>query len=274
MRSQVQCFDAKLLMLPTGGSLESVRAKRLSGELGIPIAENQIVQSHTIFKALAGTYANSPVLIVGGQKDSCRQVAEAYGFKHAYIPADVLAWNPAVWPFDKLTDEERGYIKVVTVSQLWNCSLSTDFALQKADFSNIRFAAVLVFHDSRDWGRDIQLSIDLMRAEKGVFGTCKDPSNAALWTAEKQLPLYFSNPDLLWGNDFSQPRFGQGALQESMAAVYKATTGHELKRCACFVLDLAGSTLGPRCSVDPLEENPPESLTSILLSCCTTTSRP
>lgn len=28
---------------------------------------------------------------------------------------------------------------------------------QKADFSKIRFAAVLVFHDSRDWGRDIQV---------------------------------------------------------------------------------------------------------------------
>jgi hypothetical protein len=36
--------------------------------------------------------------------------------------------------------------------------------------------------------------------------------------------------DLLWGNEFPQPRYGQGALQESMAAVYKTVTGHELQR--------------------------------------------
>lgn len=69
-----------------------------------------------------------------------------------------------------------------------------------------------------------------MRAENGVFGTCKDPNNAALWAPEKQIPVFFSNPDLVWSNDFPQVRYGQGALQESMAAVYKCTTGYELQR--------------------------------------------
>lgn len=91
--------------------------------------------------------------------------------------------------------------------------------------------------------------MDLVRAEKGVFGTHKDLKNPDLWTAESQLPVYFSNPgehvsselptspadlprlaDLLWGNDFSQPRFGQGAFQTSVAAVYKDTTGYDLHR--------------------------------------------
>ncbi|KAL8283725.1 hypothetical protein RQP46_005520 [Phenoliferia psychrophenolica] len=200
-----------LLVTNGGGSLESVRAEKLSAELGVNIGENQLVLSHSIFRSLAEKFGDKPVLVVGGPDDACRQVATAYGFQQAYIPADVVAWKHSVWPFQKLTEREESYVKHV-------------------DFSQVEFAAVLVFHDSRDWGRDIQLTLDLVRSEGGVFGTAKDPKDAALWAPEKQLPVYFSNPDLLWGNDFEQPRFGQGALQESMAAVYKMTTGHELQR--------------------------------------------
>lgn len=86
------------------------------------------------------------------------------------------------------------------------------------------------FDITRDWGRDLQLVLDLVRADSGVFGTVKDPKDASQWSPEKQIPVHFSNPDLLWGNEFSVSRFGQGALQESMAAVYKKITGHELQR--------------------------------------------
>lgn len=82
----------------------------------------------------------------------------------------------------------------------------------------------------RDWGRDLQLVLDLVRADSGVFGTVKDPKDASQWAPEKQIPVHFSNPDLLWGNEFSVSRFGQGALQESIAAVYKTITGYELQR--------------------------------------------
>ncbi|GAA5961906.1 hypothetical protein JCM21900_006364 [Sporobolomyces salmonicolor] len=194
-----------------GGTLESARCKKLTKELGVEIGEHQIVQSHTIFRSLVPRYADKPVFVVGGNSDHCRQVAEAYGFKHAYIPADVLRWQPSAWPYHKLTEKEMAYSREV-------------------DFSTISFAAVLVFHDSRDWGRDLQLTLDLVRAQDGVFGTLKDPKDKEAWRPERQLPVHFSNPDLLWGNDFSQARFGQGALQESMAAVYKMTTGCELQR--------------------------------------------
>ncbi|GAA5974993.1 hypothetical protein JCM11641_006794 [Rhodosporidiobolus odoratus] len=194
-----------------GGSLELDRSKKLTKELGVVIAEHQVVQSHTIFRSLVPQYGDKPVLVVGGNSDRCRRVAQAYGFKHAYIPADVIAWAPSIWPYHKLTEKEMTYIK-------------------QADFSTIPFAAVLVFHDSRDWGRDIQLTLDLVRSQDGVFGTLKDHKDASLFTKDKQLPVHFSNPDLLWGNEFSQSRFGQGALQESIAAVYKLTTGYELHR--------------------------------------------
>ncbi|GJN92455.1 hypothetical protein Rhopal_005485-T1 [Rhodotorula paludigena] len=194
-----------------GGSLESERCKKLTKELEVEIGEHQIVQSHTVFRSLVPKYADKPVFIVGGNSDRCRRVAEAYGFKHAYIPADLLAWKPAIWPYHKLTEKERSYAK-------------------DADFSTISFGAILVMHDSRDWGRDIQLVTDLVRAQDGVFGTLKPANDAAAWAPERQIPVHFSNPDLLWGNEFSQARFGQGALQESIAAVYKLVTGHELQR--------------------------------------------
>ncbi|KAM0748710.1 HAD-superfamily hydrolase [Meredithblackwellia eburnea MCA 4105] len=201
-----------LLVTNGGGSLESARAKKLTKELGVEISEQQIVQSHTIFRALADKYGDKPVLVIGGAHDACRKVAEVYGFQQPYIPADVIAWDNSIWPFVRLSEKEQGYVK------------------KDVDFSKVNFAAVLVFHDTRDWGRDIQLATDLLRSKDGVFGTAKDPLDPSQWTPDKQLPIYFSNPDLLWGNEFSQPRFGQGAFQESMAAVFKFTTGYELQR--------------------------------------------
>ncbi|GAA5827990.1 hypothetical protein JCM5353_002864 [Sporobolomyces roseus] len=95
-----------------GGTLELARSKRLTNELQVPIGEHQIVQSHTIFRSMLHKYADKPVLVVGGIGDNCRQIAETYGFKHAYIPADVLRWRPSVWPYHKLTPEEMAYSRV------------------------------------------------------------------------------------------------------------------------------------------------------------------
>ena len=63
---------------------------------------------------------------------------------------------------------------------------------QKADFTRVQFAAVLVFHDSREWGRDIQLMIDVLRSQDGVFGTEEKQAPPP----GTQIPLYFSHGDL------------------------------------------------------------------------------
>ncbi|KAM0790691.1 hypothetical protein ACM66B_004549 [Microbotryomycetes sp. NB124-2] len=195
-----------------GGSIERDRAAKLTKELGVNIAEHQVVQSHTIFRSLTKQYADKPVLVIGGLHDRCRKVAQDYGFKHVYIPADILAWNPSIWPFHKLTEKERSYV------------------VTGVDFATTQFAAVLIFHDSFDYGRDMQLLTDLAKSNDGVFGTHKDVSKPALWTKETQIPIYFSNPDLVWGNEFSQPRHGQGAFQQSCASVFETITGHQLYR--------------------------------------------
>lgn len=47
----------------------------------------------------------------------------------------------------------------------------------------------MVFHDSRDWGRDIQLMCDVLRSRDGVVGNVGDDTHP-------QVPLFFSHGDL------------------------------------------------------------------------------
>lgn len=102
---------------------------------------------------------------------------------------------------------------------------------QREDFSKIHFAAVLVFHDSRAWGRDIQYMLDVLRSDNGVFGTAL--TNEQL-QKRPQIPLYFSHGDVckyarhnngeltsVWGNNHCVARLGQGAFRIAFEAVYE-----------------------------------------------------
>lgn len=89
------------------------RCKRLTRELGVEISTAQLIQAHTVFREQAKKYGDQPILVVGGSGDKCRQVAESYGFQKAYTPLDLLAWRPEIWPFRKVGDSHRPYVKSV-----------------------------------------------------------------------------------------------------------------------------------------------------------------
>ncbi|KAJ3217663.1 hypothetical protein HDU67_007486 [Dinochytrium kinnereticum] len=74
----------------------------------------------------------------------------------------------------------------------------------------------MMFHDSIDWGRDLQIACDLLRSDRGHVGTL-----GAHPTAEQSVPIFFSNGDFLWSNDFPQTRFAQGAFRVALEAMYK-----------------------------------------------------
>ena len=38
----------------------------------------------------------------------------------------------------------------------------------------------------------------------------------------KEVPLYYSNPDIIYANEFPAPRFGQGCFAAALDAVYAA----------------------------------------------------
>jgi hypothetical protein len=46
------------------------------------------------------------ILVVGGEGEKCREVAEGYGFRDVVTPGDIIKSNEATTPFRKLTKEE------------------------------------------------------------------------------------------------------------------------------------------------------------------------
>lgn len=72
-----------ILLTNGGGKHESARVAELSKKLGVPLTEENFVQSHTPFKQLVqdteegGTgLKDKTILVTGGDGDKCRQVAE------------------------------------------------------------------------------------------------------------------------------------------------------------------------------------------------------
>ncbi|KAK9448151.1 HAD-like domain-containing protein [Limtongia smithiae] len=193
-----------ILLTNGGGKPESARVAELSEKLGVEISEQQFVQSHTPYKRLVMSYQK--VLVIGGPRsgNACRKVAQNYGFKDCVTAADIVAANPAVWPFHSFSGAE----------------------LQDPTFvrplSEAPFDAVLVFNDSRDWGTDIQIMMDVLTSKRGKLGTSTAPKR------EQTVPVYFSNNDLLWANEYSLPRFGQGAFRTAVEQVFEDFTGEKL----------------------------------------------
>lgn len=184
-----------------GGKPESARSDDLSKRLGCTITPDQIIQGHTPMKDLVGVYET--VLVVGGVGNVCRNVAESYGFKNVYTPLDVLKWNPAVSPYHDLTEDEEKCCK-------------------KADFSKIKIDAILVFADSRNWAADQQIILELLLSKQGVMGTQSK-------TFDEGPAIYFAHSDFIWATNYKLSRYGMGALQVSIAALYREHTGKELK---------------------------------------------
>ncbi|KAK6460201.1 Haloacid dehalogenase-like hydrolase-domain-containing protein [Scheffersomyces coipomensis] len=184
-----------------GGKPESARATDLSQRLQCTITPAQIIQGHTPMKDLVGVYQN--VLVVGGIGNVCRNVAESYGFKHVYTPIDVLKWNPAVSPYHDLSEEDKK-------------------AAKEVDFSKVSIDAILVFADSRNWAADQQIILELLLSKHGVMGTESK-------TYDEGPQIYFAHSDFIWATNYKLSRYGMGALQVSIAALYREHTGHELK---------------------------------------------
>lgn len=71
-----------ILLTNGGGKHESARVAELSKKLGVPLTEENFVQSHTPFKQLVEgsdtieSLKDKTILVTGGDGDKCRKVAE------------------------------------------------------------------------------------------------------------------------------------------------------------------------------------------------------
>lgn len=208
-----------ILLTNGGGKHELHRVADLSAKLSVKLTTDNFIQSHTPFQELVRHgpdgkgegLRDKNILVTGSDGGRCREIAEGYGFKHVITPADILAAEPAIWPFEPLMKE----VYAATARPLPS--------------PNPKIDAIFVFNDPRDWALDIQIIMDLLLSSGGVLGTySKKNGKPDLpdkgWQSDGQPPLFFSNPDLFWSSGYAQPRFGQGAFQAALRGVWEEIT--------------------------------------------------
>lgn len=187
-----------------GGKTEEERCIQLSNQLQLEVSPGQFICGHTPMRELASKYKT--VLVVGGDGDKCRQVAQGYGFKDVITPGDIIKDNVDTTPFRKLTEAE------------FNHSV-------KRNYGEIEIEAIFVFADSRDWAGDQQIILDLCMSKKGRLGTRSE-------TFDEGPPVFFAHNDVIWATSHAFSRIGMGALRASLEAMFKAIAGKELKTVA------------------------------------------
>ena len=146
------------------------------------------------------------ILVVGGEGEKCRMVAEDYGFENVVTPGDVIKTQANTTPFRQLTEEEHANSRV-------------------RDFSSMNVEAIFVFADSRDWAGDQQIILDFLTSRNGVLGTRSE-------NYDEGPPLYFAHNDVVWATSHESSRIGMGALRRSVEAMFEAVTGKPLKTVA------------------------------------------
>lgn len=187
-----------------GGKTEEERCIDLSRQLDMEVSPGQFICGHTPMREMAEKYHT--VLVVGGEGEKCRIVAEGYGFKDVITPGDIIKTKQDVTPFRKLTEEEYRNSRV-------------------RDFDNINIEAIFVFADSRDWAGDQQIILDVLMSKNGRLGTRSE-------TFDEGPPVFFSHNDIVWSTSHPHTRIGMGALRASLETLFKAVTGKELKTIA------------------------------------------
>ena len=211
-----------IFLTNNSGTSEQDRVARLSNLLGVPVSTSQFIQSHTPMRALAKEYKK--VLVLGGEGRTCVNIAESYGFQDVIHPDEIIAWDPTILPF---SHSSRRY----SVS---NCPSSSP-----RDFSKVKIDAILVLSDSRDYARDMQLCIDLLTSGSVGGGGAKADDQGLTKTKRafsiakdfktQQLPIYFSQGDLLCPSEHPSPRMSQGTFIIALRAQFLALTGQELR---------------------------------------------
>eukprot|EP01031_Cornospumella_fuschlensis_P033723 gene33723-40798_t len=173
-----------------GGIHEELKAEQLSSKLGLHIRKEQIILCHTPFSNLARKYGSSPVLLLG--QEPCLDVARAYGFNSVFRPIDFYNIDPHVLPTRK-APIPGGHQTIPPIK------------------------LALIFHDPVDWSLDMQVLSDVLVSHK--------PGEKPVQT----VPLYGCNLDLVYNNEYSLPRFTQGAFIDAFQCLFEKYHGIPLQ---------------------------------------------
>lgn len=202
-----------------GGVTEETKAQQLTDWLNIPVTSNQVVLSHTPFKSIIPQYNGKPVLVIG-RGDDLPDVAQSYGAMAEDIITVhdlVSVLHPAALPFQ---DQHHPNLPFTT-----SPSSASHLLASSPQYGSIDnpLGAIFVFNDPADWYVNLQLVIDVL-VGGGVLGRRLEDVPRTV----PQIDVYFSNPDLLWANEYPVPRFGQGAFASCVRTLYQQVTGKQL----------------------------------------------
>ncbi|KAF3760999.1 HAD-superfamily hydrolase, partial [Cryphonectria parasitica EP155] len=193
-----------------GGKSEEERCRDLSKQLELEVSPGQFICGHTPMREMANKYRT--VLVVGGEGEKCREVAEAYGFRDVITPGDILKANHHTAPFRKMS--------AVDLANSRNL-------LERGAMSDIVIEAIFVFADSRDWASDLQIILDIACSKGGRLETRSE-------TFEEYPPIYFSHNDIIWSASHEYPRLGMGALRSIVEHTFESITGGKKLKTHAF----------------------------------------
>src|SRR2546421_9410464 len=112
------------------------------------------------------------VLVVGGEGEKCRAVAEGYGFLDIITPGDIIKDNANIAFFRKLMEEELKHSRA-------------------RNYGEVEIEIIFVFADSRDWAGDQQNILDLCMSKNGRLARRSE-------TFDESPPVLFSHNDVIW----------------------------------------------------------------------------
>jgi HAD superfamily hydrolase (TIGR01456 family) len=208
-----------IFLTNSGGKSESTRVKMLEEEFDVDLDVSQFVQSHTPALDYVPQHQDNCVLVIGGVGDSCRKVAEGYGFNSVITSADIITAYPKYWPFDEIA---RQYYS--------SFARPLPAPIDPTNPDSLKFSAIFVFSSSRDWGLDCQLIEDLLVSREGILGTQSRKNGDASfenngWQQDGQPSLIFCNPDVHWSTAWKHsPRFSQGAMIAALHGIWNIRT--------------------------------------------------
>ena len=118
-------------------------------------------------------------------------------------PGDLIKDNPHTTPFRQLSETELS-------------------ASRARNYGEVEIEAILVFADSRDWGGDLQIIMDLLTSQHGRLGTRSEHY-------DQGPPIFFSHNDVVWSAGHQHTRLGMGALRQIVESTYASLTGRPLR---------------------------------------------
>jgi HAD superfamily hydrolase (TIGR01456 family) len=174
------------------------------------LTEDDFVLSYTPWKTdLVPMYQDKYVLVVG--MPPVANLALKYGFKKAVPLQEYVRRHPELDPTSQLYYDTAPYCANMYGDYCeWNAT--TEACRFGPGVEWEPFEAILVFTDPPHLAQALQVVIDVMMSA--------NPSEIELTT--DQIPIYFASEDLLYKDEFVNPRFGLGMYKTALTTLYTA----------------------------------------------------